>query len=88
MRSWGVNDGAALGRQTAKVPNPEKPGENIPSDELESYPFVIESLQKEGFRAVRVVAGDSVSVALSDRGELRAWGSFRVCSGLTRLIVV
>lgn len=32
----------------------------------------------EPFRAVRVAAGDSVSLAISDRGELRAWGSFRV----------
>lgn len=51
----------------------------IPNEDLESYPFVIDSLEEEGFRAVQVEAGDSVSVAVSDRGEIRAWGSFRVC---------
>ena len=33
---------------------------------------------EEGFRTVSVAAGDSVSVAVSDQGEIRAWGSFRV----------
>lgn len=32
----------------------------------------------EKFRATRVAAGDSISVALSDQGEVRVWGSFRV----------
>lgn len=32
----------------------------------------------ERFRATRVAAGDSISVALSDQGEVRVWGSFRV----------
>jgi len=41
-------------------------------------PLVIESLEKEGFRAVQVAAGDSVSIAVSDKGKVRAWGSFRV----------
>lgn len=37
---------------------------------------------KEGevdkFRATRIAAGDSVSVALSEEGDIRVWGSFRV----------
>lgn len=78
VRSWGVNDSAALGRVTANVPDPKNAGEKIPNDELESYPFIVESLKEQGFRAVRVFAGDSVSIALSDTGDLRAWGSFRV----------
>lgn len=80
VRSWGINDNAALGRQTANVPDPNNPGQSIANEELETYPYVIESLKKEGFRAVQVDAGDSISVALSDKGELRAWGSFRVSS--------
>ena len=40
--------------------------------------MVVEQLEQEGFRAVSVAAGDSVSVAVSDIGEVRAWGSFRV----------
>lgn len=40
--------------------------------------MVVQQLVDEGFRAVRVVAGDSVSVTLSSEGQLRVWGSFRV----------
>lgn len=36
----------------------------------------------ERFRATRVAAGDSVSVALNERGEVRVWGSFRSNDGL------
>lgn len=32
----------------------------------------------EGFRAIDIVTGDSVCVALSNDGQLRVWGSFRV----------
>jgi regulator of chromosome condensation len=45
---------------------------------LETYPYVIEALEKEGFRAVQVAAGDSISVAVNEEGDIRAWGSFRV----------
>lgn len=40
--------------------------------------MLVQGLQDEDFKAIRVAAGDSVSLAISDRGELRAWGSFRV----------
>ncbi|WVR09387.1 hypothetical protein IAU60_006454 [Kwoniella sp. DSM 27419] len=82
VRSWGINDNAALGRKTSDVPDPANPGSSIPNEDLETYPYVVESLEKEGFRAVRVAAGDSVSVAISDKGELRAWGSFRSNEGV------
>ncbi|KWU42836.1 RCC1/BLIP-II protein [Rhodotorula sp. JG-1b] len=75
--SWGINDNAALGRVT------NKPG--VTSEELEATPMQVEHLDDAGgepFRAVRVAAGDSVSLAISDRGELRAWGSFRAAEGL------
>ncbi|KAL1660141.1 regulator of chromosome condensation 1/beta-lactamase-inhibitor protein II [Schizophyllum commune] len=77
----GVNDDAALGRVTQNVPNPEKPNEFLDVDELTSYPHPIQSLVDEGFRAVKVVAGDSINAALSDAGELRLWGSFRANEG-------
>ena len=48
------------------------------ADDLESVPMMVEKLQEENFRAVRVAAGDSVSLAVDDRGEVRQWGSFRV----------
>ncbi|GAA5977902.1 hypothetical protein JCM10908_005141 [Rhodotorula pacifica] len=74
--SWGINDNAALGRVTTK------PG--VTSEELEATPMQVEQLgsNDEPFDAVRVAAGDSVSLAISDRGELRAWGSFRAAEGL------
>ncbi|WVF67604.1 hypothetical protein IAT40_002362 [Kwoniella sp. CBS 6097] len=82
VRSWGINDNAALGRKTSDVPDPANPGSVIPNEDLETLPLVVESLEKEGFRAVQVAAGDSVSIALSDKGELRAWGSFRSNEGV------
>lgn len=78
IRTWGINDNACLGRVTTNVPDPENEGQVIENEILETTPTVIESLEKEGFRAVSVSAGDSVSVAVSDKGEIRAWGSFRV----------
>lgn len=78
VRSWGINDNASLGRITSDVPDPSNPGSVIPNEDLETYPFVIEELQKQKFRAVQVAAGDSISVAVNEEGEIRAWGSFRV----------
>ncbi|KAK4049827.1 hypothetical protein OIV83_003883 [Microbotryomycetes sp. JL201] len=71
--SWGINDNAALGRVTA-IPGVE-------AETLETKPMLVEGLP-EDFKAVRVAAGDSVSLALSERGELRCWGSFRNSEGL------
>ncbi|KAM0790239.1 hypothetical protein ACM66B_005548 [Microbotryomycetes sp. NB124-2] len=71
--SWGINDNAALGRVTAI--------EGVDAETLETKPMLVEGLPDD-FKAVRVAAGDSVSLALSDRGELRCWGSFRNSEGL------
>ena len=76
--SWGINDNAALGRPTAGVPDPDHPEETLEPEILETQPMVVQTLVDENFRAVDVSAGDSVSVALGEDGELRAWGSFRV----------
>ena len=70
------------------APDPDRPEFVLESEILESQPLVVQGLLDEGFRTVRVSAGDSVSVALSDRGELRAWGSFRVSSACGFLITV
>lgn len=78
MWTCGVNDDAALGRVTQDVPDPENPGEFMNIDELTSYPQPLHTLVDEGFRAVKAVAGDSICAAVSDKGELRVWGSFRV----------
>lgn len=69
-----INDNAALGRVTTKP--------DVTSEELEATPMQVEQLgtASEPFVAARVAAGDSVSLAISDHGDLRAWGSFRVRS--------
>lgn len=76
--SCGLNDDAALGRITDQVPDPNKPGSFLDIDELTSVPHPLQSLIDENFRAVQVVAGDSICAAVSDQGDLRVWGSFRV----------
>ncbi|MBW0524459.1 hypothetical protein O181_064174, partial [Austropuccinia psidii MF-1] len=76
--SWGINDNAALGRKTEGI-------EGVEQEELESRPMLVSALNPQSnpdsgshpFKAARVSAGDSVSVAISDQGELVAWGSFR-----------
>lgn len=72
MWSWGINDSGSLGRITVI------PDSDIEAEELETKPMLVEGLNKDEFRAVAVAAGDGCSVALSDKGELRGWGSFRV----------
>ena len=47
-------------------------------EELAATPHVIDALVTQKFRAVAVEAGDCTGVALSDKGELRIWGTFRV----------
>lgn len=74
----GVNDDAALGRITHNVPDPNNPDSFLDVDELTSVPYPLQSLVDEKFRAVQVASGDSICAALSDQGDLRVWGSFRV----------
>lgn len=93
--SWGINDNACLGRETSRDPNvetEEMETQPLPVEGLSPNGIGIRggSLSSGGgsegevekFRATRVAAGDSVSVALSDQGELRVWGSFRSNDGL------
>jgi regulator of chromosome condensation len=77
--SCGLNDDAALGRVTDKVPDPNNSGAFLDVDELTSYPHPIQSLVDENFRATQVVAGDSICAAVNNKGDLRVWGTFRVC---------
>lgn len=76
--SWGINDNASLGRPTINVTDPDKSDQILEQEILESQPMVVQELVDQSFRAVDVVAGDSVSVALGSHGDLRVWGSFRV----------
>lgn len=66
--SWGVNDESALGRNT-RGPN---------SDVLESTPSPVQGFPT-GTVITKIAAGDSISVAVSDKGIVYAWGQFRVC---------
>jgi regulator of chromosome condensation len=42
-------------------------------------PTVIQALVDAGYRAIKIAASDSSSVAIGELGDLRVWGSFRVC---------
>lgn len=77
--SCGVNDDAALGRITKDVPDPNNPDKFLDIDELTSIPHALTSLVNEQFRAVSVSTGDNICAAISSKGDLRVWGSFRVC---------
>ncbi|KLO19781.1 RCC1/BLIP-II protein [Schizopora paradoxa] len=79
--SCGVNDEGALGRPTTNVPDPEKEGEFLDTDNLTAVPHPLQSLVDEKFKAAAIAAGDSISAAISVEGELRVWGSFRAAEG-------
>lgn len=57
--------------------NPET-GQPFENEDLETVPQVIQKLVDDKYRAVFVAAGDSVSLAISEIGELKVWGSYRV----------
>ncbi|KAJ8483049.1 hypothetical protein ONZ51_g4956 [Trametes cubensis] len=84
--SCGTNDNGALGRVTVNIPDPNNDAYSIEVDEKTKdpvwKPVPIHSLIEEGFRAVKIVAGDSFSAAISNEGELRAWGAFAGNQGL------
>ncbi|THH12886.1 hypothetical protein EW146_g7277 [Bondarzewia mesenterica] len=63
--SFGDNDELALGRKT----------EGESREELETRPERVSGLDR--FRITFIAASDCLSVALSDQGELFAWGAFR-----------
>ena len=73
-----IYDDAALGRQTRTVRDPDEPSQVLDSFILESQPAIVLSLAKEGFRAVRVACGESISVFLDEQGRLYSCGCFRV----------
>ncbi|KAI0301584.1 regulator of chromosome condensation 1/beta-lactamase-inhibitor protein II [Multifurca ochricompacta] len=83
VRVWscGVNDDAALGRITKDVPDPNNPGQFLNVDILTTIPHPLQTLVDDGFRALKIAAGDSISAAISTEGQLRVWGSFRANEG-------
>lgn len=93
--SWGVNDGAALGRSTGKGPlkdldmeeddisEPEDSGLNPDEANPAAVAF------PEGIVIVKLAAGDGISLALTDDGHVYGWGEFRVsCAPLNSLVQI
>ena len=83
--TWGVNDNGALGRDTAWEGGMKDIDDNKSDDSdnsnsglnpYESTPAPISF--PEGTNIVKVAAGDSVSLALTDDGQVYGWGTFRV----------
>ena len=88
--TWGVNDHGALGRDTAwdggmkdmndnKSDSDSDDGSDSGLNPRESTPTAIpgESFP-QGTVFVKVAAGDSLSLALTDDGQVYGWGTFRV----------
>ncbi|KAJ6459704.1 RCC1/BLIP-II [Mycena vitilis] len=61
--SFGLNDSLALGRAT-----------KAPGGEPDNIPGPVTGL--DGFRTTAIAASDNLSIAISETGELRAWGTF------------
>ena len=73
-----MNDDTALGRITKDIPDPNNPGQFLSADYLTTIPHPLQTLVDDGFRALKIAAGDSISAAIDTEGELRVWGTFRV----------
>ncbi|KAG4302920.1 hypothetical protein PCANB_000763 [Pneumocystis canis] len=81
--TWGVNDQGALGRDTTwniNRTNPDSDDEQMlnPKD---SVPGKVEGIP-DGVKVVKMACGDSISVAITDQGQVYAWGSFRCSDGI------
>ncbi|KIY47664.1 RCC1/BLIP-II protein [Fistulina hepatica ATCC 64428] len=77
--SFGINDDAALGRKTIKI---DEEDVDMVTKVPTSLPGKITGLVDEGFHAVKVFAGDSLSLAISETGQVRSWGCFRGNGGV------
>jgi len=84
--TWGVNDLGALGRITKAKDEKLKDAdadssdsedeEEVPLNEDESTPKLVEF--PEGTVITRIAAGDSLSLAVTNLGQVYGWGTFRV----------
>ena len=87
--TWGVNDQGALGRETMWEGGLKNVDDNASDDSdksdsglnpLESNPTAIPASSfPEGTTFVKLSAGDSHTLALTDDGFVYGWGCFRVC---------
>lgn len=89
--TWGVNDQGALGRDTTwdggmkdmddnKSDDSDDDGDDAGLNPRESTPTAIPSERFPNDTVfVQVAAGDSMTFALTDVGQVWGWGTFRVC---------
>lgn len=84
--TWGVNDQGALGRDTkwegglrdvGESDNESDSGSDSGLNPFESTPTAISTFP-EGTVVVKLSAGDSHTLALTDEGLVYGWGTFRV----------
>ncbi|KAF1812923.1 RCC1/BLIP-II [Eremomyces bilateralis CBS 781.70] len=89
--TWGVNDQGALGRDTAwegglrdiDAEDSDSDDEDSGLNPRESTPTAVSAKHfPEGTNFVQVAAGDSVSFALTDNGQVYGWGTFRSNEGV------
>lgn len=81
--TWGVNDQGALGRHTTWEGGLKDVDDNGSGDSglnpLESNPTAVPSSSfPDGTKFVKLSAGDSHTLALTDEGLVYGWGCFRV----------
>ena len=84
--SWGVNDGAALGRATGKGPLKDLDVDMEDDDASEADDSGLNPDEAnpgavtfpDGVVIVKLAAGDGISLALTDDGHVYGWGEFRV----------
>jgi len=79
--TWGVNDQGVLGRDTTWSPqNEDVDMDDDDEDKLnprESVPGLVEGFP-EGTVISKIACGDSITVAVTNEGNVYAWGTFRV----------
>lgn len=91
--TWGVNDQGVLGRDTTWSPESEDEGMESDSEDdeqlnpKESVPGLVEGFP-DGTVITKVACGDSITVALTDKGQVYAWGTFRVLSSSPLLLTI
>ncbi len=85
--TWGVNDSGSLGRDTTwdgglkdmDAASDDSDDDDSGLNPKESTPTVIPASSfPEGIVIVKLAAGDNITLALTDDGQVYGWGTFRV----------
>jgi regulator of chromosome condensation len=93
--TWGVNDQGVLGRDTTWTPENEDTAMDSDDDDdddeqlnpRESVPGLVEGFP-EGTKITKVACGDSITVAVTNQGQVYAWGTFRVSPNNNSWLIV